>query len=70
MALLVHLGLHGRYGAPLGSYSADELAAMSTLNVLSAATLTVFVGLLLSGIIPAPERPAAPPESPPSPKRP
>jgi hypothetical protein len=63
-ALLLYLGLHDRYGPPLGVYDAAELAAMARINALSAAALTVFVGLLLSGLTGAPARPAARRESP------
>lgn len=66
-ALLVHILLRDRYGVPLGSYTSDELAAITTLNVLSAATLCVFVGLLVSGLIGQVD---AKPGIPPSPKRP
>lgn len=51
LALVVFLGLHGRYGAPFHLYSADEYASFLTLNAVSAGTLTVFVGLLIAGLI-------------------
>jgi hypothetical protein len=50
-ALLVYLGLTGRYGAPMHTYSASEYQAFFRLNAMSAGTLTVFVGLIASGLI-------------------
>lgn len=43
---------HGFYGSPLADYSAADNAGMVGLNALSAATLVVFIGLLISGSIP------------------
>jgi hypothetical protein len=51
VALATYVFLHGRYGAPLGDYSATEYSALLSLNAVSAATLSVFVGLLLAGIV-------------------
>lgn len=51
VALATYFVLHGRYGAPFGNYSATEYGALFSLNAVSAATLTVFVGLLLAGIV-------------------
>jgi len=51
LALAVYFLLHDRYGAPLGDYSAGEYSALFSLNAISAATLTVFVGLLLAAIV-------------------
>lgn len=39
------------YGQPLAGYSAADNSAMVGLNALSAATLVVFIGLLLSGAV-------------------
>lgn len=50
-ALLVYLGLDGRYGAPMHTYSTSEYQAFFRLNAMSAGTLTVFVGLIASGLI-------------------
>ncbi|MBL8578244.1 MAG: hypothetical protein JNK47_13535 [Mesorhizobium sp.] len=50
-AFLSYFLLHGRYGAPLSSYTDAEYATLFSINVLSAAGLTVFIGLLLRGII-------------------
>lgn len=44
------------YGSPLADYTAADNAGMVGLNALSAATLVVFIGLLLSGAIVAPTR--------------
>ena len=48
LSLLAYLLLHGNYGAPLADYAAAEYSSMVALNAISAATLTVFVGLLMS----------------------
>ncbi|MEQ1955119.1 hypothetical protein [Mesorhizobium sp. CN2-181] len=58
----IYFGLHDRYGAPLAAYSTAESAAMLGLNAVSAATLTVFIGVLLSGVVDAAERRAFIPE--------
>ena len=39
------------FGEPLAGYTAADNSAMVGLNVLSAATLIVFIGLLLSGVV-------------------
>jgi len=57
VALATYFFLHGRYGAPIGNYSASEYGALFSLNAASAATLTVFVGLLLAGIVARAEGP-------------
>lgn len=51
LALIVFMGLHGRYGSPFHLYSAEEYAGFLTLNAVSAGTLTMFVGLLLAGLL-------------------
>ncbi|MBL8584619.1 MAG: hypothetical protein JNL61_20635 [Rhizobiaceae bacterium] len=38
------------YGPALADYTAAEIAAMARLNILSAATLVVFIGLLMSNL--------------------
>ena len=42
---------HGFYGMPLVAYSAADNAGMQGLNALSAATLVVFMGFLVSGFL-------------------
>jgi hypothetical protein len=37
--------LHGRYGAPLQAWTADEAASLVTLNLYAAASLAAFIGL-------------------------
>ncbi|WP_322419116.1 hypothetical protein [Mesorhizobium huakuii] len=44
------------FGEPLAGYTAADNSAMVGLNALSAATLIVFIGLLLSGAMPAPDQ--------------
>ena len=46
LPFLAYLGLHGSYGEPVHVYSPEEYSAFLTMNALSAAMLTVFVGLL------------------------
>ena len=41
--------LHDRYGPPVHVYGPEELAALLSMNALSAGCLTVFVGLLVAG---------------------
>lgn len=43
-------------GQPLAVYSAADISGMVGLNVLSASTLVVFIGLLLSGAVATSER--------------
>lgn len=51
VALLIYLGLGGAYGAPAHVYAPSEYTAFFRLNATSAGTLTVFVGLIASGLI-------------------
>lgn len=51
LALTVYLTLDGVYGAPLHAYSASEYGAFFRLNAVSAGSLTVFVGLVVSGML-------------------
>lgn len=51
VALLIYLGLDGAYGAPVHAYTVSEYKAFFRLNAMSAGTLTVFVGLMASGLI-------------------
>jgi hypothetical protein len=50
-ALFISVGLSGRYGVPVHTYSASEYQAFARLNAMSAAALTVVVGLIASGLI-------------------
>jgi hypothetical protein len=56
-AFLVFSVLHGRYGAPAHVYTAEEYASFVKLNAGSVGTLTVFVGLLVVGLINGHESP-------------
>ena len=47
----VYLGLDGAYGLAFHLYSPAEYQAFFRLNAMSAATLTIFIGLLASGLI-------------------
>jgi hypothetical protein len=41
----VYLALHGRYGAPLQNWTAEDQARLYPLNAFSAASLTAYIGL-------------------------
>lgn len=47
----IYVGLDGTYGLPFHVYSPAEYEVFFRLNAMSAATLTVFIGLLASGLI-------------------
>lgn len=51
LAFIVYFGLHGSYGEAFHTYTPEEYSSFFTLNALSAATLTVFVGLLASNAL-------------------
>ncbi len=51
LAFGVFLVLHDAYGPPLAHYSAAEYAALSRINIISAAALTAFVALIFSGLL-------------------
>ncbi|HZK92471.1 MAG TPA: hypothetical protein VFC56_20210 [Stellaceae bacterium] len=51
LGLAAYLGLHGRYGAPVHFYSAEEYAAFLGLNAMSVGTLIAFVGLTFSNAL-------------------
>ena len=50
-ALIIYLGLNGRYGAPAHMYTTAEYQAFSRLNAMSAGSLSIFVGLIASGLM-------------------
>jgi hypothetical protein len=51
LAIVIFIGLQGRYGAPAHHYGAAEYEAFFRLNAASAGMLTVFIGLVLSRIL-------------------
>lgn len=51
VGMLAFTVLHGRYGAPVHLYSAEEYASFLKMNALSAGTLTAFIGLLVMNLI-------------------
>jgi hypothetical protein len=51
LAFLIYLEVDEGYGGPVNVYNASEYQAFFRLNALSAGTLTVFVGLVASGLI-------------------
>jgi hypothetical protein len=51
VGMLAFTVMHGRYGAPVHLYSAEEYAGFLKMNALSAGTLTAFIGLLVMNLI-------------------
>lgn len=58
VAVLIYLALNEVYGAPVHLYSPAEYQEFFRLNAMSASTLTIFVGLIASGLM---SRPPSPP---------
>ena len=56
VGLLAFTVLHGRYGAPVHLYSAEEYVGFLKMNALSAGTLTAFIGLLVMDLISPPAK--------------
>lgn len=50
-ALLAYLAMDEGYGPPIHAYTASEYQAFFRLNAMSAGTLTVFIGLVASGLM-------------------
>lgn len=50
-AILIYFGFNGAYGTPVHIYTSSEYQAFVRLNAMSAGTLSVFVGLIASGLI-------------------
>jgi len=51
ITILIFASLNGHYGMPFHVYTAEEYARFLRLNAFSVATLTVFVGLMVSNAI-------------------
>ncbi len=51
LAILIFASLHGGYGTPFHMYTEGEYARFLRLNAFSVATLTAFVGLMVSNAI-------------------
>jgi hypothetical protein len=63
LPVAAYLLLHGHYGAPPHLYSPQAYAALFSMNAVSAAMITIFMGIVFSGLF------AAPPERAPAPQR-
>ncbi|MBI5132467.1 MAG: hypothetical protein HZA66_23760 [Rhodopseudomonas palustris] len=50
LPVAAYLVLHGRYGAPPHAYQADEYAALFSMNAISAAMISIFIGIVFSGL--------------------
>ena len=48
--------LHGKYGAPPYLYPDDAYAALFSMNAISVGTLTIFLGIVFSGLYAAPSK--------------
>ncbi len=51
MTILVFFSLQGRYGTPFHTYTSEEYSRFLRINAFSVATLTVFIGLMVSNAI-------------------
>ncbi|ABE40454.1 conserved hypothetical protein [Rhodopseudomonas palustris BisB5] len=57
-----YLLLHGRYGAPPHEYQADGYAALFSMNAVSAGMISIFIGIVFSGLFADPaDRRTSPP---------
>jgi len=50
LPLAAYYFLHGRYGAPPYRYGDDAYAALFTMNAMSVGTLSIFLGIVFSGL--------------------
>lgn len=48
--------LHGRYGAPPYLYRDEDYAALLSMNAISVGTLSIFLGIVFSGLYAAPAK--------------
>ena len=57
ISVIAFFMMTGQYGVPLGRFSPEEYQSMVSLNGVSAGTITIFIGILVSGIIASSEPP-------------
>ena len=50
LPLAAYYFLHGHYGAPPHLYAADAYAALFSMNAISTGTLSIFLGIVFSGL--------------------
>ena len=50
--------LHGKYGAPPHLYTDDAYAALLSMNAISVGTLSIFLGIVFSGLYAVPAKSA------------
>ena len=50
LPLAAYYFLHGHYGAPPHLYAADAYAALLSMNAVSVGTLSIFLGIVFSGL--------------------
>lgn len=55
LPVAVYFFLHGRYGAPPHIYRADEYAGLLSMNAISAGMISIFIGIVFSGLFAAPD---------------
>ncbi len=56
LGLVLYIGLHGHYGAPLHLFSVEENARFLGVNAFSVGTLSAFVGLVFANALADVER--------------
>jgi hypothetical protein len=57
LPLGAYYALHGNYGAPPYLYPDDAYASLFSMNAISVGTLTIFLGIVFSGLSAAPSKP-------------
>ena len=58
LPLGAYYALHGKYGAPPYLYPDDAYAALFSMNAISVGMLSIFLGIVFSGLYAAPSKPA------------
>jgi hypothetical protein len=54
LPVVAYLLLHGRYSAPPHFYRPDEYAALFSMNAVSAGMISIFIGIVFSGLFAEP----------------
>ncbi|NVN85990.1 MAG: hypothetical protein HXX15_07850 [Rhodopseudomonas sp.] len=53
LPVVAYLLLHGRYAAPVHLYPPESYAALFSMNAVSAGMITIFMGIVFSGLLAA-----------------
>lgn len=56
LPLVAYILLHGHYGAPPHVYQDDAYASLFSMNAISVGTLSIFLGIVFSGLYAAPSK--------------